>query len=674
MNYFNEEAQEGEISTNFALTPDISETEIVQIIGNRVANAEQFWNQRLNLKEVRETNEKYWLGTYFDPKKLYDHQVPYQDPRIFISIETLIPMALSRPPQPIVSQAYDTDASKELARNLQDILLAKYEDLYIKEKLMMVTRHLLMGYRLGVLKYSWDNTVGQLKDDGSRMGDIRVDVIRPQRLVIEAGANDINDIPLIGEYQQSTLDQLCYKFPDKKDDILKEGGLQAGVKPSLTKEVGSIEIWFSYYKDKGKQEAVAWKYNTLLLGSMKNPNWNYDEMVIGDDGKKRYTNFLDKPSKPYALFNHLNTGRYVIDDTSLTDQARTPQDVLDKRGRQIIENADAANSGLIFNSDMISQESAAQLIGDPREKVMVKGDVRSAATRLPPNGLEDYVVMDKQDSRSIIDNIFNTHGAMRGEVSNSKTLGQDVLSQRGDISRIQTLATSIENGADRLYKGMVQMMKVFYDESQVIKFTGSDGKTSFIEFSNMSIEDGIKVRIKTGSVLPDDPISRQEQTIQALAILDPLSIGEGLNKEDPKDFAKRLMYYRMFPDKYIMEYLNEDPMSSSIDPSAQQEIEVMNSGQEAPPQQNPSKAHLATHDAFMNSPQFKGLPPEVQQLHTMHVQAEVDNAKKALGQPVNNEEEMVGDANTQTAPTEQAPEAPQPRTGFMGAIKGTLGM
>src|SRR3972149_2566595 len=119
-------------------------------------------------------------------------------------------------------------------------------------------------------------------------------------------------------------------------------------------KLGYKEIWVSFLDDKGiKREGVCWKYNELLLDYGINPYYNYE------DSSK--SNFLEKPEKPYVLFNFLRIGRWVYDDTSLTEQAAVLQDVLEKRGRQIVENADQAVAAKIFNTMQRSEEHTSEL-------------------------------------------------------------------------------------------------------------------------------------------------------------------------------------------------------------------------------------------------------------------------------------------------------------------------
>lgn len=663
--------QEGELDSYNPLTINLSDEEVAEAIGKRVTDGEKFWNDKFDLDKNRKINKSYWDGSYYDHKSLHQHQVPYQNNRVFIASETLIPLINSKPAQPVVVPAKDTDISKENAKNIGDVLLAKYEDQYLKTKFMGVTRHLTMGMRLGVMKYRWNNDIGILTKDGDRTGDCWTDLLQPDKVVLEAGADDPEDVPFVGEYLNDTADGLMYRFGSKKSEIMMKMGLQNGLKFPMSKRVTYVENWFSYFDaDKQeKKEAVAWKMENLVLDKMKNPNWNYDEVTKDEEGNPVSTNFHDRPMKPYVFFNHLNTGEYVIDNTSMMDQARVQQDIVDKRGRQVVENADQANAGIVFDNSKIKQETMAKLIGDPNEKIGVNGDVTRAVSRLPQNLLPPYVLDDRNRAEGAIDDLFGVHAPIKGGEADSPTLGQEVLSQRADLSRTQTLATAIENGADRLYKGLVQLMKVYYDDVRKIRYTGEDGNTSFIPFSRDSIEYGVKVRVKTGSLLPDDPVSKAQETIKLAAILDPLSMGEGLSKQDPKDFGKRLMLYRMAPDQYLQEYLGGESQDGQQDPSAVQEFQLMMQGSIAPPQQEPSKAHLATHQQQMESPEFQQADPSIKQIIIAHVEAEMANVKKGLGQP---QEEPKETLQTNEGPREFAMNQTKEQPGLLGRILGRV--
>lgn len=669
-----EETREGIVFDVEALNLDLEDDEINRIIGTRIEDSESWWNKELNLKQVRERAEKYYNNMSYDERDLYEHQIPYKNNRILLDIEVLVPLSVSQPAQPVVTEAQDTDTSRQLAKDLGDTLLSIYEDEYIKSKLTMAVSDLYKGKRIGILKYRFDASKGKLNPDGTRRGKITVDHVRPERVVIAQGTTRGQNPAFIAEYCTATIEKLCSLYPKKKDEIFKDQGIVRGVKTQMQREVGYWEIWFSYFDaDGAEQEGTCWKLNKVILDKMQNPHWNYDDYEVDQaTGKAVRLNFLDFPEKPYKFFNHINSGKYVYDDTSLIDQVIPLQDVLNKRGRQIAENADQASSGMVLNSNMISEEDAKKLIGDPSEKIMVDGDVRAAAARLPYNPLPQYVVQDKLDARAEIDNIFGANAPIKGESSGLDTLGQEVLSQRANMGRLQTIADVIEDGMDGLYKGLVQMMKVFWDEPEIVTLEQADGRNEFLSMSQDKIEDGVKVRVKSGSVLPKDKATIKNETIQTQASLDPLSLAEGLDKPNPKEWAKRIVYYRFFMDKYLTETLGEG--GDGMDSQALADIQALMSGQTPPVPNDISKEYLAVFDQFLKSQGFQQIQdPNIKKNIVEFVKQINEKAKSGLGEGSTDtaSQEQAGanaDVNAQTAVAPAAGNEP-PATG--GSIQPT---
>lgn len=664
-NFDNQDRAEGIIdgvSNPSPLSLDLEDGEILSIIGSRVSDGEAFWNKELSLDEVRKEAEKYYLGETYDENDLYDFQVPYKNNRILTAIETLIPMIVAQEPLPVVTEARDTDESRQAAHDLENVLLAKYEDLYMKQKFGMVARHLMVGYRIGILKYKFNPDGGDIGEDGEPKGKIEVDYVQPSKVVFAADSTDPDNPELIAEYLTATIEELTLKYPDKKDQIYLHFGIKRGVRSQIARKVGYVEVWFSYYDKNGEQqEAVAWKLSDkLLLKAIKNPNWNYTKFRKDEKtGKIINLNFFDRPKKPYILVNHINLGKHILDDTSLADQAHPLEDVLEKRGRQIVENADQASSGLVFNSKMISPADAAKIVGDPTEKIMVAGAVGDAATRLPYNVLPAYVINDKNDARIEIDNIFGANAAIRGEETKTDTLGVQVLSQRANSGRLQTITDAIEDAADKLYKALIQMMKVYMDEPEIERFTTADGKTQFIEWDQDKIEDGIKIRVKAGSALPKDKVALRNETVQMAAVLDPLSLAEGLDKANPKEWAKRLVYYRFFMDKYLSEILGED--GSTVDNQAIADINILGTGQMPQVPDEPSKKYLSTFERYLQSNGFQAITdPNIKNNIIQFAKQVSDKAKLGAG---------IKTDTTPTPPVETTPpiEGEQPPEGELPA-------
>ena len=630
--------QEGIITQIEGLT--LTEDKIKSVIGRRIEDGIRFWDQELELKTKRENNEKRWLNKNFEVSgavNLYGFETDYRDNRIFISVETLASNTAARIPQPEVIEAQDTDASRELASDYSKVLTRKAQELLIKQKLQMVARHLLMGYRLGIMKVSWDASKGRILEDGTTTGDICVNFVRPHKIVLDARAEDSNDVPLIAEMCTKSVEELGFMFPKKKDKLMEAIG-KTGDSKMMGSPLNYYEVWFSFFdKDGIKREGLCWKYFDVVLDYGLNPNFNYED-------EPNTSNFFDRPKKPYILFNFLNIGKYALDDTSLTEQAACQQDILEKRGRQIVFNADAANSTKVFNVQMIEAGDAQKYTGDPNLNILSKGDVRAAFARVAPPPLPAYVFQDKLDARAEIDNIFGTHAPLRGEKTEAPTLGQEVMSQRSDLGRTITLSESLETGAEKVYQYMTQIYKVFATKEHIVKYIGEEtGATTFINFSKDKIEDGVEIFVQHGSMSPQDKLTDRNEAVELAKIggrIDPLSFAEKWHIDKPREFAKRLFYFLFMPDKYASEILKIG--ESGGDQDAMQTIQQINAGENVPPKENPSKEYLAYMNQFVRSPAFKQLNPEAQALMVEHLRGTLQSAKGGLKMGESNKSQSLG--------------------------------
>jgi len=623
------ERQEGLIERSDAIILGLSKDKAQETIGKRISEGERYWNKELGLDKVREKNFKRWNNKNFEVSNqsdLYDYQADYRDNRIFLSVETLASNMVSRIPVPDVMEAQDTDASRELASNFGKILYRKADSMGLKGQFQMMARHLLMGYRLGVMKIYQDFNAGILKKDGEYTGDVCVKTIRPHNIVLDAYADDPFNVPLIAENVFKSVEEMGSLFPDKKDELIlsvkaKEGESHVG----MSSRIGYYETYFTYFDDDYKREGVGWTYNDLLLDFGPNPYYNYNPGA-------NESNFLPQPSKPYVLFNFLREGKYAIDDTSLTEQAASQQDILERRGRQIVDNADQANAARVFNTMMIKASDAQKYTGDPNDNILVKGDVRMAFARVPAPSLPRYVLEDKYDARREVDNIFGTHAPLRGEGSESPTLGQEVMSQRSDLGRTASLTEAIEKGATRVYELMAQVMKVFAVEEQVVRYVGSDtGRTTFIKFMNDKIEDGVEIIVRPGSMAPDDKMSDRNEAVElakAGGRIDPLTFAEKWHIDKPAEFAKRLFMFLFMPDQYAQEILHMG--ESGGDAEAMANLQKMMQGEGVPAKKDASKEYVAYMAQFLQSPAFKELDPEVQGLIIAHARGTAQASRGGL--------------------------------------------
>lgn len=561
----------------------LDDTELLTLIHKPLSDSEDYWENTFGLKAVRTSNVNLWLPNHWKNKEVYDYQEEYlyQDPRIFVSVETICATVNARIPQPEVMPAQDNVISQQMASDLQKVLFSHSQRYRINDIFATATRSAMLK-RVGYVKLRFDKAIGD-------NGDIVPEHVLPEDMVVDQDARWGDTPRFYGQrLRNMTAQDLLVLFqddPSRVYDLMGVNGPSTNgqtAKPTpeqLGKKYNIWEVWFRYYDTKEQKYGggLAWiddKYQHVL-GKMRNPNWNYEE----DYANGECSNFLDNPAPPFFHLNFFNDGSSFIDSTSLVEQAAPLQRILDRRGFQIMESAEMAGSGIVFNTQMIKKEDIARLSGAPDERVGVKGDVRAAFTRIAPPQLASYVIEDKLDARSEIADIFATHDITRGQQSAAKTLGQDMMQQNQDFSRMDTIARGVERMATAYDRYLVQMMKVYYKEEHYFKAVGEDGQFDFIMMRHDRIEDGTDVGVEASSTLPINKTTQMKFVTDLVpsGLVDPLTlyeVGAGQPMPSPKKMLERLLQFRTDPMNFMGKIQDED-----FDREAFMDIQQLNAGQ-----------------------------------------------------------------------------------------------
>lgn len=574
---------------------DLKDNDLISMIKKPLQESESYWNNTFKLEAVRKANMKMWMPNHWQDKEYYDYQEDYlyQDPRIFTSVETVVSIINARIPQPEVMPAQDTLISINAAKDIQRGLYAYVRKYRVLDYFKLSARNLLIK-RIGFIKLRFDKTKGE-------HGEIVTEHVSPEDIIVDENAK-FGDVPrfIAQKIRDKTVEELISMFPENENAILEMAGVSrrdgkgnlVAYKTQLAKKKTIYEVWLTYQVKGETVGATVWvddQFQTVL-GKMKNPNYNYEE-----DGES-LSNLLDFPEPPFIPINYLNLGDSYIDQTSLIEQASSLQKTLDRRGFQIMENAEQSGSGLIFNTQMITKADIGKLTGSPDERIGVKGDVRAAMTRIPTPPLPQYVIEDKIDARNEIDNVFATHDVSRGEESGNKTLGQDMMQRDQDYTRMDDIARALERQASLYYRYLVQMMKVYYTEDHWFKMTGEDGQFDFVVMREDLIEDGVDISVEAGTMLPIDKSSQQKWVgdLMTAGLLDPLTIYEvaaGGDLPSPKKMLERFMNYTTDPMGFINKTREDD-----VSREAFLDIQIM-IRQEVPA---PRKEYAGTYFNFIN--------------------------------------------------------------------------
>jgi len=648
------------------LTLEMEDKELISLINKKIQIGRSDYEK---LDQIGDINERYWLGKQIDSRKLRDFRSKVVENVIFQTVETIIPIITSKPPEPVVTSASETPESQQQARNYQRILLQKYEKDKIRGKFQMIVRHNELR-RIGILKYKYD----------SKIDDIVTDYVLPKNIIID------KDGEWVAEYMEDTVAEILNKFPEKMDEIIKEFGLRAEMKKDgtydpetidqkgLATKIKYVEFWTDEY--------VVWKYKNIIFKKLKNPNFDYEgvEKTETDENGEEvatevyYYNYFDRPKMPYIFYSTFNLGVNVWDDTSLVEQGIPLQDVINKRQRQIDDNF-SDNGVLMGSGDYITKEELAKYMGNPEDKVWVEhGNPAEGISRLAPKQLAPFAYESLSGLKTSVDNVLGVHSTTRGERQGKETLGGRQILREADFGRIDLLVRSLEEVADELYKAWMHMMKVYFTQVHYARLIGKDGAQQVIEYSRDSIENGMEITVKEGSTLPVDKVSQRQEAIELMQMgsIDPITLYEKLEWPNPLESAKRLFLWKndpisLFPDlkeQMAQNEANKTPENEKKNFSlsvkletlplsvqeeilrnefgvaeaqfedtkliAQQDIERMNSGENVPPYEKADQAHLAVHDAFIKGPQFEALDSITQALHQNHFDQESQQGQEQL--------------------------------------------
>ena len=538
----------------------LSETEIVSLIGQWKKTYSVYYTP---IEATQKLAFDYWVGRHRNDEGKAIAGNDIVDNRMFSAIETFLPIATRANPDPLVT-ADPSEIGQKLAHDIKGALVDWADNTKLRRKLARITRHWTI-YRIGVAKISWD----------LQTKTIKLDIINPKRMIfdkdgyIDEGGNFIGEY--IGEKKNATADLLSKMFPNKKEIITQKAQGKMGTK------LDYFEWWY-------KGTDVFFTIDDTVLGKFKNPNWNYDQEgqegvepivdpetgAISEEGQEpieavQGVNHLKLKTDPYVLMSIFNTGFQPHDETSLILQNIPMQDLINRRQRQIDNNVQSMNNGMVVSGKSFTEDQASQAASALRRGVAIRvpnGDVREAVQRFAAEGLPADVFNSLKDSRSELDNIFGTAGSSAEGTANQDTVRGKILVNQMDSSRIGGgITEQIEQIADTIYNKVVQMMFVYYDDEHYITTAGSVAGNELIQIKNtdFTLLKTLSITVKEGSLVPKDPLTQRNQAIDMWSSnsIDPLSYFKALDVPDPIQATNQLILWQMLqkgqiqPQQYL---------------------------------------------------------------------------------------------------------------------------
>lgn len=639
----NKVQQDAVIDQTTVLSLPIDDADLLSVIDEKIAKSKEL-NSKLRLDERRKQNRDFWRGEQLDLSKLdLRYQVPYIDNLIYDDTETRITLAAGRMPDIITTPPNEEQNSVKAAKDIEDFLNFRINSSMMKRLIKRGLRNMHLDFT-AVVKVRWDKNKG-------KSGDFVFEIVRANRIGFDHTATipddgfTVENCDLIYEWIEEPLGVVLAKFPDKRDKLIAMlGGPQAMNAKLLASKIRYMETWFRWFDNSGEMlMGKCCKYASLVLHKEKNPYWDWQgttDVKANDQGQyesnKVFNNYFDQPRMPYILFTYQNLGDNIVDDTSPVEQAIPIQRVSNKRGAQITELADRVAPRYTFNGSVMTKEEARRVDPkDPSESIWLdqagpdtdirKGMMVTQSAPPPPILYQDQVGL-----RARIDAKFSTNATTKGETHSNESGVSKQITREGDLTVADDMSDIVvERVVYEMSGWALQMVKMFYDEPHMIRFSGKDGQVTFREITQDSVEDGLVAEVKASSVDKQTRRSDAMQLVQAKSI-DPQTLFEDLDVDNPKERTRRLIAFQMGPNDGYASYMQEvegdaqggQPGQEQTMPpeQAQQDLQALIAGQQVQPQGLPSDGYVQVFEQFIQGPDFASQPPEVQQAVQQYIQ------------------------------------------------------
>ena len=482
-----------------------------------------------------------------------------------------------------------------------------------------------------VYKIIWDNEID----------NYNIRVVDPRKVRFDKKATISTEVRTFIEEIDTTVSKMIEKFPDKKKEILKESGVSEEDAMLKNTPAAYKEAWLN------GGEWVAYKYRTKILKKEKNPYWDWEGVLFTKDelrafegtelpkdrrnllkgarGERekrtkranRYQNYLsnhfDKPRHPYIFASMLEVEERAIGETSLMEQTNSLQVNVNKRKRQISDNAAMAQGRWKIDTKFVEgvTKGAMQAMKSDPEGIIYGDGVSNGLTIETGRDLPSMVKDDLLLSIQEIDAIWGTQPTFRGEKQGTETATGRAILREQSFQRLIELIDIVDGVHSEIYNWWLQLIKVRYTEDHYIKILGRDKAIRTIKVMQDDMVDGIDVQVVPGQILPKNRVYRAERALELLKIerIAPIVYFEEAEFDNPMATAKQLEMYRVSPFS-ILDMNPEDIENLRKGITLLQEI-----AQATQPQDPRAKAVATLRDRtkqLMENPEFQKKPLEEQ--------------------------------------------------------------
>lgn len=641
----------------------LSDKDLAILVENRWKSSDSIWStiKRVWKKNTAmydmDYDDKDRIPDYL--RKLTARQFKVRANRIFTNVEAVINSIIANPPKPNILAGRNTPQSIALAQLQEQYFINRYDELNVKEVLRKALRNLYFG-RLLVIKVFWNAKINDFDCMALDPRKVRIAknatnevesefVIEEIEDSLEAliakfpdkkdailSKNGMSEERLKTENPQVTYkeawikDQVIFKFEDiilgkirnpywdwdgilatqdeidiitklendtqnPNADVMRKGILQS---IRLQQDARQQEIQAAAPQNAGLDQNGQPLPSPQGIEQGEFPQ-NANQTAPVSYQAYRFNHF-DVPRKPYIFATILNNEQKPIGRTDFITEATPLQEAVDRRKRQLDENAEMMNGWLKVDSSVMGKEDAQKLryetTGIVYGKGVAKGVARETGAALP-----EFIYTDMIDSRSEIDNIMAATSAFRGEREGQETKAGRLALIEQSFLRLNELVQVVDYSCRELFNWFYQLAKVRYTEIHYAKTMGEGNALKILELQQDDFQDGTEIRVIPGKTLPEDKEFKFERAQKDVAagIISPVDYFAEAGYQNPSQLAKNAVVYQL-----------NKPYAVGITPEEMQQIAPQT------PQEQPSQ-----------SISYKDLPPEgqVQLAAKAGIQLDINN-------------------------------------------------
>lgn len=611
-NTLNSTEQVVQISDPLAL--DIPDDELQKIVDDRIDTSKRFFEEKYQLSDRRKRNETYLFSRQVADKEkhglLKDYETRSADNALYEIESSLKPLAMSKLPDIIVTPGGEDPDREESAKNLSIVVDDMNKKRRQREILGLGFKHLPV-YFTAILKARWDSEAG-------KTGDYVFDVIHPEYVVVDHTATSKNpeDMSFIAQCVPKTVQDLIMMFPSKKEklyELLQKNGVMVGSEPTwkdMATEVKMWEVWFDWYKKKDSNEiitksekaetiyepgvkwekisGVLWKYDTLILDKMLDPNFDHvgEEKTFsyatpGDESTKKevtaqemlmsaltgaqipnlakervFHNYFQMPRKPYYFFGYDQWGKVAYDETSRIEQNIRNQENLDDQNKTILDQLKTRVKHIWSKDSGMGAKDVQRLdMDNPKMDALVEGDPNSVHKAVEPERPDAPQFNALNDTRSRMYAISGST-AVRGSLQ-SDTATSNQIAREADFTRTDDLVEDTINAAcEWMAEWQMQYIKLRYTEEHMREILGSKGQITYVRIRRDDVSDGMEVMIKASST---DKLKAQRNAMDTAQLGAPYSNAidffTDMGMSDPEGRTERGYMAALDPQGYVAKYV-----------------------------------------------------------------------------------------------------------------------